>query len=1169
MKQQDFLNRILGPWSSHPHWLKLRLRTIVGFLLALLAALIAVLMRVAWEAEGRALLLQNAGLLLRAVALATAAVAAALATIGLLARIATVQVISRRRGRDFDTGVDLWVLLLIVGIGLILPIWLADHPALSPLMQRLIGMLAFVPVIGLLWLVRWQEAETGNVPRPGWRELCSGIAGLASLAAFLLWGLHDVARLQGLDTLRRRIEPLLPARLRGTELMLVPWILAVLTVLLLLLWRSLRQAQLAAAALDAAGEAAAAGTTASAATAATGQTAALPQTAPHNWWRRAWNWFTSRGRISAAPDPATLPPDWVDTVLQQTALKTLEPLRRESILPAEAAPLAVANADNELFLSLFPQDQAPTVDQVAAVKAFDRLFDEALQAVGAAGAGLEAIASADLLLAGARGAGRTSTLIACAVHAAFVRGQFVVLLVADAQREVLAVQQVQKFLVGLRLHYYLHCCSLQDAGLESWLHGTQPLPHIVVAHPESLERCWFSHQTNRHAEHVRVVQLPEVLLIDDLAGFTDQQAFHLPFLVDKQRLLLEAEGRLLQTVVGVDELSAAGRELVLERITGRRGLDADRHLLVLRPRRPANVWLVSLEDADPPQAAYRLASACLLLNRSVAVFCPGLDQTQQQRRRETLERQVGIQPGRLAVLASPEQAAPGALPRELEAAIFPSDVSRDQILALRMQHGGTGTVVFRIQQTGQVPRDPTQPRLPVLTSRHAQRVAAAHFAGALTFLRPLQPVPFSAVQRFGLRLASLPTLQAVETAVISLLELDCLPRHPSAATAADSQPATSHHAAGPVSSGQPGSDAEHAEGLLLLPLPLQRGLFHEIWESRGMGLQLRLDPQRLRLLVCLEETADQRRLARWLEEGAELPSAAMSDLAHARRLRLLLRHRTLVAAAVRGTIHGHRAAIDAEACIGDGSDRDLPIERLSWTVPQTAWGDFLGGVDDGFRWAHLPAAASGDGGPLLVNVELAGLASRQGEVTQQAVHYYQFTAAADVLLWKPRSSDPNRLAEATGRTLAGTWNTVVKPPAAVATPETAPDTQHQLLPELSAAVENALRILAPGIENFVRVVAFRLPEQQQPSADAVVWLLQPETGGATAGRLVRTILRHRETRYAFLRLIRSALLQFREFQSASSLPLLVASGWNVEAGLTVDQLQPAIELLPATAEVTD
>lgn len=1166
MKQQDFLTRILGLWSSHPHWLKLRLRTIVGFLLALMSGLTAILMRVAWEAEGRTLLLQNARSLLQAGALTTAAIAAALATIGLLARIATVQVISRRRGRDFDSGVDLWVLLLILGIGLILPIWLADHPALSPLLRRLISLLAFVPVVGLLWLVRWQESETGHVPQPGWRELCSGIAGLASLAAFVVWGLHDIARLRGLDTLRQRLEPLLPARLRGTELMLVPWFLAVLTVLLLLLWRSLRQAQLAAAALDAAGKS----TASKPVTLAPATTPGAPQTPPQNWWCRARNWLTSGSQQSAAADPASLPPDWVNTVLQHTKLATVELLRKESILPTEAAPLASAGPDNELYLTLFPPDQTPTVDQVAAVRAFDRLCNESLQAAAAAGARLEAVASADLLLAGARGAGRTSTLIACAVHAAFVRGQFVVLLVADAQREVLAVQQVQKFLVGLRLHYYLHCCSLQDAGLESWLHGSQPLPHIVVAHPESFERCWFSHQTNRHAEHVRVVRLPEVLLIDDLAAFTDQQAFHLPFLVDKQRLLLEAEGQLLQTVVGVDELSAAGRELVLERITGRRGLDADRHLLTLRPRRPADVWLISLEDPDPPRAAQQLALACLQLNRTVAVFCPGLDQTQQQRRRETLEREAGVPPGHLAVLASPEQAASGALPPELDAAIFPSDVSRNQTLALRMQHGGPGTVVFRILQTGHVPRDPRQPGLPVLTSRHAQRVAAAHFAGSLAFLRPLQPVPFSAVQRFGLRLASLPSLQSTETAVISLLELDCLPSQPGTATTGNAALPADITALGTATPEAPGTDAEHAEGLLLLPLPVKRGLFHEIWECRGMGLQLRFDPQRLRLLVCLEETADQRRLARWLEDGAALPSAAITDLAHARRLRLLLRHRTITAATVRSLNHGPMALIDAEACIGDGSDRDLPIERLSWTVEATAWSDFLGGVDDGFRWAHLPSAAAQAGQPLLVHVDLAGLASSQGELTQQALHNYQFSAAADVLLWKPAAVDPNQLAVATGTALAGTWTTAVQSPAAAT--GTAPDAtdnagQHQLLPELSAAVEAALRILAPGIENFLRIAAFRLTDQQ-PAA-AVVWLLQPETGGTTAGRLVRTILRHRETRHAFLQLIRTSLEQFRKTPHNTSLPLLVATGWNVEASLHSERLQPALDLLPAAPNVAD
>jgi len=926
----------------------------------------------------------------------------------------------------------------------------------------------------------------------------------------VVWGLRDIAQLRQLESLRRWLEPWLPPRFRGAPLMLGPWVLAILTVVLMLLWRSLRQTRQSLAELDAA----------SANAAASAATAAPPAEQP------------------PAEQPE-IPPAWVSEILRQASLPLQQP-ERVQIHRSEAAPPARSEGPDQLWCSLFPPEVTPTVDQVAALRAFDQLYREALQAAAASGARLDAGLSADLLLAGARGAGRTSALIACAVHAAFVRGQFVLLLVSDPQREAQAVEQVRRFLAGLRLHYYLHCSSLQDAVMEDWLQSAQPLPQILVAHPESLERSWFSHQTGRRPEHVRLVQLPEVLLVDDLGSFSEQQSFHLPFLVDKQRLLLESAGRLLQTVVGVDQLSAAGRELVLERITGRKGLDPDRHLLQLRPRRPVAVWSLVLEVSDVGVAADGLAQACLRHGRSAALFMPGSEQSQQQRRREQLERATGCPTGRMAVLGDPEQAAAGTLPTHLDAAIFLQNVSHSAALALRMQHGAEDTVVFRLQQSGQSRLDPQQSPLPVLTSRDAQRAAAAHFAGLLAFLTPLQPVPLAVLQRFGLRLTTLPRLQNSVSGVLAILELDCLP----AAAGADTATV----------------DAELATGLLHLPAPLLRNLFEEIWECRGLGIRLRLDVQRRWLLVCLEPLADRRRLARWQENGAALPSGAAADLAHARQLRLLLRHRTLTAAAVRTVEAGAAAVADAEAWIGDGSDRHIPVERIRWDLATAAaWQGFVGGPADGYRWMLLPAVRQPGQPPLQVLIELAGMASERGELTQQMVHRYTYSASAAVLVLQPAALTPEELVERTARGLAGTWS--------------APgsgDSAAGLEPELSAAVEAALKAMAPGVESFLRTAAFRTAGQRQLDTGAIViWLLQPTTGGETAARLMRTILRHTGSRRDFFRLVRQALLQMQQSAAAGPLPLLAATGWNIESLLDLNRIQTVLRQLPADDTASD
>lgn len=1145
MKQHDFLSRVLGVWSSHPHWLKLRLRTMLGMLLAAAAIITAGLIWVAGDSGGRHLLLQNAGLILRLAVLLAALLAGFMSAVALLARIAAIQVHSRRTGREFAGAIDPWVLALILVIGLLLPLWLGHHPGIPPLVQRLVQMLAFVPVVALLWLIRAEESEgAGRAPQPvSWRVIFSGAAALAATAAFAIWTLRDIARLQQLESLRQRLEPWLPQRFRDAPLLLGPWVLAVLAVVLILLWRSFRSSQQAAAELAAAE--AAAGSDAALQQLAAGSEdlpdsapAASAPVAPHlptgswqklcHWWKSLWS--GTAAQPSSAEPPAG-PPAWAAEILLAAGLPVQQP-ERLLIHRTEAAPPARPDRDGQLWCSVFPTGLSPTVDQVAAVRAFDQLYQQTVQAAAASGTRLDPGLSADLLLAGSRGAGRTSALIACAVYAAFVRGQFVLLLVSDPQRESLAVEQVRQFLQGLRLHYYLHCSSLQDAVMEEWLQSAQPLPHIVVAHPESLERSWFSHQTGHRSEHVRLVHLPEVLLVDDLGSFSEQQSFHLPFLVDKQRLLLESEGRILQTVVGVDQLSAAGRELVLERITGRKGLDADRHLLLLRPRRPASVWWLSLSVLDASAAADILAQACLRQGRSAALFVPGTDHQQQQRRREQLERAAASPAGRMAVLGNIEQAASGTLPEQLHAAIFLNAVTPATALALRMQHGGPETVVFRLQQRGLAELNPGQPQLPVLTSRHAQCAAAAHFAGLLAFIRPQQPVPLAVLQRFGLRLTALPRLQKSVSGVLAVLELDCLPRGTGTGTAA--------------------ANAELATGLLQLPVPLLRNLFEEIWEHRGLGVRLRLDVQRRWLLVCLEPPEDQQRLARWQENGAALPSGAATDLAHARRLLLLLRHRTLTAATVRSIDAGTAAVIDSDAWIGDGSDRCIPVERIHWTAPVAGWHGFLGGPADGYRWILLPAVQP-DAKPLQVQVELAGLASEQGEVSSQAVHHSTWTAAAAVLVLRPADLSPEQLAERTTRGLAGSWSTQPQ--------QQADDRAGE--PELAAAVEAALRAMAPGIESFLRIMAFRLSsERRLDTGEVAVWLLQPATGGETAARLLRTILRHTAPRKDFFRLVRQALETLQQSPGSAPLPLLLVTGWNIHSSLDVNRIPQVLDLLP-------
>ncbi|MFM7865945.1 MAG: hypothetical protein ACKPHU_17165, partial [Planctomycetaceae bacterium] len=101
---------------------------------------------------------------------------------------------------------------------------------------------------------------------------------------------------------------------------------------------------------------------------------------------------------------------------------------------------------------------------------------------------------------------------------------------------------------------------------------------------------------------------------------------------------------------------------------------------------------------------------------------------------------------------------------------------------------------------------------------------------------------------------------------------------------------------------------------------------------------------------------------------------------------------------------------DAEAWIGDGSDRHIPVERIRWDLATAAaWQGFVGGPADGYRWMLLPAVRQPGQPPLQVQIELAGMASERGELTQQMVHRYTYSASAAVLVLQPAALTPEEL----------------------------------------------------------------------------------------------------------------------------------------------------------------
>ena len=89
-------------------------------------------------------------------------------------------------------------------------------------------------------------------------------------------------------------------------------------------------------------------------------------------------------------------------------------------------------------------------------------------------------------------------------------------------------------------------------GIDDAVRKDRPVPRVLVATPTSLQRVYYGHSTNQLRLHRNLTRLPELLVVDDLTSFSAEDRFHLPFQIDKHRLLVESTGRMLQLIVATD-----------------------------------------------------------------------------------------------------------------------------------------------------------------------------------------------------------------------------------------------------------------------------------------------------------------------------------------------------------------------------------------------------------------------------------------------------------------------------------------------------------------------------------------------------------------------------------------------------------------------------------------
>lgn len=237
---------------------------------------------------------------------------------------------------------------------------------------------------------------------------------------------------------------------------------------------------------------------------------------------------------------------------------------------------APTSADSHLEI-LF-NGRAPTEDQVAALRMIDECWFRHSLSLQANAFGPASQSHADILVQAfpesfddPEDDGVLELQVAASMLAVIARGQRVVFLVPGEDERSRVRDAVQARLEALRVETLYRVGSLAPSEISTWAPpaaapGTvmeERPPDVLVATLGDYEQAFFGGANSAHVVRpllfdAEVVMLPNLLTL----SMSREGRLHLPFILDKHRLILASENRSMQLVVGtppIGERPVAGR----------------------------------------------------------------------------------------------------------------------------------------------------------------------------------------------------------------------------------------------------------------------------------------------------------------------------------------------------------------------------------------------------------------------------------------------------------------------------------------------------------------------------------------------------------------------------------------------------------------------------------
>jgi hypothetical protein len=441
----------------------------------------------------------------------------------------------------------------------------------------------------------------------------------------------------------------------------------------------------------------------------------------------------------------------------------------ESAMHAE-----IADASGDFFV-----ETPITVDQAAALHQILSLRAQSEEPT----AQLQSAPSADFILEGPPGSGRTATVIAALLHGALVTGDTAIILVAHESKRDALLERFRLAVRSLSMDGFIGLGALTPEAVSQWadpdgrtsnafsptgrrdsaatraLKSTAIPPRILVGTLEEMETAVFGMPYGFGAIE-RLLSHIDTVVIDDLDSFGIQDRLHLPYVLAKLRLILSARGQTLRTLLTVQPIADAARQLIARQLL--KAASADGHWIRMRsvPRPPtASISITTVPSATGDASALDLLAACgrecRLRGLNVVIVAPFASRAGLS---ELLARCQGTRPsGNAAFISAVSEidALPTlgfrdhALVGPVACALLRANGA--DAFVVTWKTGDSAAVVFHTQRFAGGTHD-TEPRHPlmVLPGKESESLFALHFASASRFIPRLQLIPRAAFSAMGL-----------------------------------------------------------------------------------------------------------------------------------------------------------------------------------------------------------------------------------------------------------------------------------------------------------------------------------------------------------------------------------------------------------------------------------